>query len=124
FGFSHKSAGGHSRIRCGRQAQTAITNRQPKIIESNWNVEQPCRPKLPARPAPHAHRYATEFSEKKKRCANKEGSQNNRDGFAIEKGEPKQRLRTQKLRDCENSCDPQQRSERGDESKTSKRHRE
>src|ERR1043166_7303992 len=51
FRFPDEAAGEDSGVRCRRQGEAAITDRQPEIVNSDRKVKHPRGPKLPARAA-------------------------------------------------------------------------
>src|SRR5262245_16521129 len=51
LGFTNHAPGKDARICRGWEGEAPITNRQPTIVEHNWDVEQPGGPEFPPRPS-------------------------------------------------------------------------
>src|SRR5436190_2625756 len=129
LGFTDESPRRHSRIRRCRQAQTAVTNGEPEIIEGNRNVEQPGRPKLPMRPASRGDgdlvqdRYRENFSDYECHTEKQERRKNKGGDFRLREREPNDCMRAEQFCEREESADPQECTDRSNERKAACRHR-
>src|SRR5436190_3291398 len=129
LGFSDESARRHSRIRCCGQAQTAVTNGEPEIMEGNRNVEQPRRPKLPMRPASRGDgdlaqdRHREKSSDYERRTEKQEHRKNKGGDFRLREREPDDGMRAEQFCEREENTDPQQCTDRSNERKATCRHR-
>src|SRR5207247_4295786 len=109
--------------------QTAVTNGEPEIIEGNRNVEQPGRPKLPMRPASRGDgdlvqdRYRENFSDYERHTEKQERGKNKGGDFRLREREPNDCMRAEQFCKREENADPQERTDRSNESKGACGHR-